>query len=78
MNKKEFLQSEIKHILDILKLFPPEENEQYLEAASKLNEEELVKVLKILYKVEQEYFELIQKDTHHMEDLLQSLKPAHE
>lgn len=78
MDKKEFLQSEIKHVLDILKLFPPEEKAEYLEAASKLNEEELVKVLKILYKIEQEYFELVQNDTHHMEELLKSLKTAHE
>jgi len=77
MNKIEFLKSEIKHVLEVVKLFEDEDKAKYLEAAENLNEEELVKVLKMLYKIEQEYFEFIEQDTRNLDKLIKS-STAHE
>lgn len=78
MTKKEFLQSEIKHLIDLLKFFKEEEKGQYSQAVDKMNEEELENLLKILYKLEQDYFELLKKDTQTMNDISNKLKSAHE
>ncbi len=40
--------------------------------------EELVKLLKKLYKVERQYFEFRLKDAQNTEKFLQTLKPAHD
>lgn len=78
MNKKEFLQSEIKHLIELLKFFKEEDKAQYVDAIDKMKEEELENLLKILYKLEQDYFELLKKDTQTMDSISDKLNTAHE
>jgi len=78
MSKKEFLQSEIKHLIELLNFFKEEDKAQYSEAVDKMNEEELENLLKILYKLEQDYFELLKTDTQTMDEITNKLNTAHE
>ncbi len=78
MNKKEFLQSEIKHLIELLRFFKEEDKAQYIDAIDKMKEEELENLLKILYKLEQDYFELLKKDTQTMDSISDKLNTAHD
>lgn len=78
MNKKEFLQSEIKHLIELLHFFKEEDKAQYIDAIDKMKEEELENLLKILYKLEQDYFELLKKDTQTMDSISDKLNTAHD
>jgi hypothetical protein len=78
MNKKDFLQSEIKHLIESLNFFKEEDKAQYIEAIDKMKEEELENLLKILYKLEQDYFELLKKDTQTMDSISDKLNTAHD
>ncbi len=78
MNKKEFLQSEVKHIIELLNCFKDEDKEKYTEVLDDMNDNDLENLLKILYKLEQDYFELLKKDTQIMNEISYKLNPTHE
>lgn len=78
MNKKDFLQSEVKHMIELLNCFKDEDKDKYTALLQDMNENDLENLLKILYKLEQDYFELLKKDTQTMNDISDKLNPTHE
>jgi len=78
MDKLQALHQEIKHTLNIIGYFSDDERRQIMAAIKDSTYEELVKLLKKLYKVERQYFEFRLKDAQNTEKFLQTLKPAHD
>lgn len=78
MDKLLFVHIEIKHILEILNFISDEERIKLLAAIDNLPFNSLVKILKILYKVEQEYFQFLHKDTLQLNSFVKSLKSAYD
>jgi len=78
MDKLLFLHREIKHVLDVIGYFSNDERRQMTARIANLSQQELVKLLKKLYKIERQYFEFRLKDTQNTEDFIQTLKPAHD
>lgn len=74
MTKLEFLHTEIKHVLDILKFIPEDEKKMLLEKFKKRNADELLEVLKELYTIEREYFQLIREEIEEAEKFLQKIQ----
>lgn len=72
-----FLQKEIKYTLDML---PFENNTRMELMASIANEpeENLLELLKVLYRIEREYLQMLYDDTIETDKFLQTLKPAHD
>ncbi|MBN1494469.1 hypothetical protein JW911_01880 [Candidatus Peregrinibacteria bacterium] len=73
MDKMLFVQREIKHVLEVLNFITPEERTKLMAIIDNLNYDDLVKILKTLYKVETEYFEFIYQDTLKAEEFIKSL-----
>lgn len=78
MDKLLFLHQEIKHVLDVIGYFSDDERHQMTASIANSSQEELVKLLKKLYKIERQYFEFRLKDAQNTEDFIQTLKPAHD
>lgn len=78
MDKIQFLHQEIKHTLDVIGYFSEDERKQMKDSIANYSYEELVNLLKKLYKVEREYFEFRLKDARSTEDFIKTLKPTHE
>jgi hypothetical protein len=78
MDKLEFLHQEIEHTLSVIGYFSADERQQMLDSIKDSSHEELVNLLKKLYKVEREYFEFRLKDAQHTEEFIQTLKKAHD
>jgi len=76
MDQLLLLHREIKHILDLINLFSPKDKRELLAVIDNLNYDELVKLLKILYKVEREYIEFINDDTIKLEKMIKSLQES--
>lgn len=75
MDKLLFLHIEIKHVLNVLHYITPEEKIQLMAAIGNLPYDELVKILKTLYKVEKDYFEYLHSDAQRADELIKSLQP---
>lgn len=78
MDKLQFLHQEIKHTISVIGYFSEEERQQMLNSIKDHSYEELVNLLKKLYKVEREYFEFRLKDARSTEEFLKTLKSAHD
>ncbi|MCD6109695.1 hypothetical protein J7J83_02975 [bacterium] len=78
MDKLLFLHQEIKHVLDVIGYFSDEERQKMMTSVANESYEELVKLLKKLYKIEREYFEFRLKDTQNTDEFIKTLKPAHD
>ena len=73
MDKMLFVQREIKHVLEVINFITPDERMKLMAIIDNLNYDDLVKILKTLYKVETEYFEFINQDTIKAEEFIKSL-----
>lgn len=78
MDKLLFLHREIKHVLEVIGYFSDDERRQMTASIANSSYEDLVKLLKKLYKVERQYFEFRLKDAQKTDKFLQTLKPAHD
>lgn len=78
MDKLLFLHREIKHVLEVLPFIMPDEATKLMASIANLNYEDLVKILKSLYKVERECFEYINQDTQNVDKFLASIKAIHD
>jgi hypothetical protein len=76
MDQMLFIQKEIKHVLEVLNFISPDERIKLLAIIDNLPYDELVKILKTLYKVENEYFEFMYQDTQKVNELLKSLQQS--
>ena len=76
MDQMLFVQKEIKHVLEVLNFISPVERTKLLAIIDNLPYDELVKILKTLYKVENEYFEYMYQDAQKVEELLKSLQKS--
>jgi DNA polymerase III gamma/tau subunit len=59
MNRLLFLHIEIKYVLEILDFIPKEDRIKLMAAIDNLDFENLLAVLKVLYKIEREYVRFI-------------------
>ncbi len=59
MDRLLFIHIEIKHVLDILHFIEPNMKIKLMAAIDNLPYEKLLEVLKNLYKIEREYFQLL-------------------
>lgn len=75
MDKLLFLQIEIKHVLQVIHYITPDEKMKLMAIIANLPYDELVKILKTLYKVEKDYFEFLYQDAQKADELIKSLKP---
>jgi hypothetical protein len=78
MDKLLFVHREIKHVLEILDYLSDDDRRKLMAVIANLTYDELVKILKTLYKVETEYLEFKLSDTKNTEEFLNKFKPAHE
>lgn len=78
MDKLLFVHREIKHVLEVLDYLTSDDRRKLMAVIANLTYDELVKILKRLYKVETEYLEFKLKDTKDTEEFLKKLNPAHE
>lgn len=74
----QFLQQEIEHTLTVIGYFSDDEIVQMMDSIKDSSYEELVKLLKKLYKVERQYFEFRLKDAKNTEEFIKTLKPTHD
>jgi hypothetical protein len=78
MDKKAFIHSEIKQILEILTFVSNEDKASMIDAVKDLDLEGLVKILKTLYKVEREYLQFIEEDNRQTEKFITTLQLNHD
>ena len=78
MDKKTFVHSEIKQILDILEFISSKDKNSMINAIQDLDFEGLVKILKTLYKVEREYLQFLEEDNHQTEKFITTLQLNHD
>jgi len=78
MDKTLFVHREIKHILEILNFIPEKDRISMMSAIANLHFEDLVKILKTLYKVESEYLAFIERDNNQTEKFITTLQLKHD
>lgn len=78
MDKKAFIHSEIKQILEVLTFVSNEDKASMIDAVKDLDLEGLVKILKTLYKVEREYLQFIEEDNRQTEKFITTLQLNHD
>jgi len=76
MDKQLFLHREIKHVLEVLKIVSKEERIKFMAMVDTLGFDDLLEVLKVLYKIEQDYFELNRKEIIETDQFLKSLQQS--
>ncbi len=77
MNKQLFLQKEIKQILELLP-FDKKERMKLTAAIANESVQNLLELLKVLYRIEREYLQMLYDDTIETDKFLQTLNPTHE
>ena len=76
MDKQLFLHREIKHVLEVLKFVSKEERIKFMAMLDTLNVDKLLEVLKVLYKIEQDYFTLNHQEIIETDQFLKSLQQS--
>lgn len=77
MDNKLFLQKEIKHTLEMLPL-DNETRRELIAAIANEPQENLLELLKVLYRIEREYLQMLYDDTIETDKFIQTLKKTHE
>jgi DNA polymerase III gamma/tau subunit len=78
MDKILFLHIEIKNVLEMFKFISKEDRIKLTAAIANETYENLLALLKTLYKIEREYFQFIHKDVVDTEKFLATLKSIHD
>jgi hypothetical protein len=73
MDKQLFIHREIKHVLEVLKFIPKEDRIKFMAMVDTLGFDDLLEVLKVLYKIEQDYLNLLNQDIVETDQFLKSL-----
>lgn len=73
MDKLLFLHIEIKHVLEILNFIPIEERRKLMATIANLHFEKLLAVLKVLYKIERDYFQFLHDDMIENDNIIKKL-----
>ena len=73
MDKQLFIHREIKHVLEALKFIPKEDRIKFMAVVDTLGFDDLLEVLKVLYKIEQDYLNLLYEDIVETDKFLNSL-----
>lgn len=71
MDKLLFLHIEIKHVLDVLNFIDSDKKIELMAAIDNLPYEKLLEVLRNLYKIEREYFQILVEGSQEEKELSQ-------
>lgn len=73
MDKLLFVHTEIKHVLEVLDFIPRKEKIKLMAAIANLNFEKLLAILKVLYRIERDYFQFLHDDIVENDNIIKKL-----